>query len=251
MQEPSEDKLIRQVESLLSRGKATISRMAKYQQTAHDWGLYRLSTIISQWMRSVGATQTEMERYWKRNRNPHSLPARWTPCVVRRNGRGQVQIGFGAHARVGNAGRRRRSNPPASYTVYFWYPGVRTRQRKYVRASSVEEAKAKIRELYPHATITTASTQRRRRRNPSPGGPIKYGGVHTRRGIQEWYETASGDAGVRARQLRKLGYRVYSSAMGPQVTNVGVVKMTLVDIEPGTSGDTNLDNVPRVREERI
>jgi len=47
---------------------------------------------------------------------------------------------------------------------------------------------------------------------------------------QEWYETASRDAGKRARELRKEGYRVAVSGMGSQVTNVGRVNMTLVDI---------------------
>lgn len=48
--------------------------------------------------------------------------------------------------------------------------------------------------------------------------------------VTEWYETASRDAGKRARQLRKLGYTVSVSAMGMQVTPVGRVKMTLLSL---------------------
>ena len=56
-------------------------------------------------------------------------------------------------------------------------------------------------------------------------------------GSQETYETASKDAGRRARQLRKAGYKVITSALGPQVTLMGTVKMTLVDIRPGSNED--------------
>ena len=54
---------------------------------------------------------------------------------------------------------------------------------------------------------------------------------------QEWYETASGDAARRARQLRAAGYRVTVQGMGPQVTPVGTVRSTLVSIQPGTHAD--------------
>ena len=55
---------------------------------------------------------------------------------------------------------------------------------------------------------------------------------------QETYETATGDAGRRARQLRAAGYRVNVQSMGPQVTPVGSVRLTLVDIWPGRNLDT-------------
>lgn len=55
---------------------------------------------------------------------------------------------------------------------------------------------------------------------------------------QESYETASRDAGRRVRQLKKAGYRVFSSAMGSQVTPLGVIKLTMVDIRPGDHEDT-------------
>lgn len=59
--------------------------------------------------------------------------------------------------------------------------------------------------------------------------PICYGRfVTSYTSCQEWYETASRDAGKRARELRKLGYRVMCESMGSQVTDVGLVKMTLL-----------------------
>lgn len=64
---------------------------------------------------------------------------------------------------------------------------------------------------------------------------------------QEWYETASRHAGMRTRQLRKLGFRAVSEGMGEQVTNVGRVKMTLVHISYPEGG---YDNLPPVRIER-
>jgi hypothetical protein len=57
-----------------------------------------------------------------------------------------------------------------------------------------------------------------------------YGRVLTRRSCDEWYETATRDAGKRAKALRKLGFRVFVQGMGSQVTNVGLVNMTLVSI---------------------
>ena len=48
---------------------------------------------------------------------------------------------------------------------------------------------------------------------------------------QEWYESASGDARRRAAELRKMKlWTVTVSSMGSQVTSVGRVNMTLVDI---------------------
>ena len=57
-----------------------------------------------------------------------------------------------------------------------------------------------------------------------------YGLTRTRACQQEWYETASRDAGRRARVLRKQGFRVFVEGMGGQVTSVGRVAMTLVSI---------------------
>jgi len=62
--------------------------------------------------------------------------------------------------------------------------------------------------------------------------------VNNGRWCQESYETATRDAGKRAKQLRQLGYQVTVGAMGPQVTPVGVIKLTMVDIRPGSHADT-------------
>lgn len=71
-----------------------------------------------------------------------------------------------------------------------------------------------------------------------------YGGARTGTWAQEMYETSSRDAGIRAKQLRKLGYKVTVSSLGMQVTSVGYIKMTMVDIRPGTNHD--LYNLPEV-----
>ena len=51
---------------------------------------------------------------------------------------------------------------------------------------------------------------------------------------------SSGAIGIRtvASILRREGYKVAVGSMGNQVTNVGLVKMTLIDIRPGTNPDT-------------
>lgn len=76
-----------------------------------------------------------------------------------------------------------------------------------------------------------------------------YGGARTIKWAQEIYETSSRDAGVRAKQLRKLGYKVIVSSLGMQVTSVGYIKMTMVDIRPGTHLD--LYNLPEVNTHRL
>lgn len=60
-----------------------------------------------------------------------------------------------------------------------------------------------------------------------------YGQTAGRTWVQESYETVTCDAARRTRQLRKAGFRSFSSAMGIQVTPVGLVKMTLVSIVMG------------------
>jgi len=61
---------------------------------------------------------------------------------------------------------------------------------------------------------------------------------------QEFYETASRQAGKRARLLRRLGYEVSVDSIGMQLTPVGAVKATLVTIYPGQHHDTF--GVPKV-----
>ena len=57
-----------------------------------------------------------------------------------------------------------------------------------------------------------------------------YGVFTNGRWRQEVYESASRDAGRRARQLRALGLAVVVSALGPQVTRVGTVRLTQVHV---------------------
>jgi hypothetical protein len=63
--------------------------------------------------------------------------------------------------------------------------------------------------------------------------------VNNGRWCQESYETASRDAGRRAKQLRDLGYLVSVTTMGRQVTRLGLMKLTLVDVMPGSNSDTS------------
>lgn len=62
--------------------------------------------------------------------------------------------------------------------------------------------------------------------------------VNSGRWCQESYETASRDAAKRAKQLRAMGYQVTVSSIGSQVTPLGLIKTTLVDIRPGSNADT-------------
>ena len=55
--------------------------------------------------------------------------------------------------------------------------------------------------------------------------------IRTATAQQEHYESASNDARQRARELRKAGFRVFVSSMGPQVTSAGIVRMTMLTIE--------------------
>ncbi len=61
---------------------------------------------------------------------------------------------------------------------------------------------------------------------------------------QESYETASRHAVERAKQLRLLGFTVTVSALGLQVTGVGLLKMSMVTINAGR------DELPTVKIER-
>ncbi len=66
---------------------------------------------------------------------------------------------------------------------------------------------------------------------------------------QETYETASRDATVRAKVLRAAGYAVNVGSLGPQVTPLGTIKLTLVDIRPGHLGLDTADLPPVERVE--
>ena len=54
--------------------------------------------------------------------------------------------------------------------------------------------------------------------------------VGTATWTNEWYETATGEAVERGRKLRKLGYKATVSAMGSQVTDVGLIRLSLVGV---------------------
>jgi hypothetical protein len=75
--------------------------------------------------------------------------------------------------------------------------------------------------------------------------PICYGQTFFHGHVQEFYETASKHAGIRARNLRKAGFNVRTAALGYQVTSVGTVKMTILN----AAGE--MDNLPAVRVERL
>jgi len=78
--------------------------------------------------------------------------------------------------------------------------------------------------------------------------PIRcYGQYASPNIVQEVYETASRDAGRRVRQLRKAGFQAVSSPMGPQVTPVGVVKLTMVTIFTTESERLPTDNWKLIR----
>lgn len=66
---------------------------------------------------------------------------------------------------------------------------------------------------------------------------------------QESYCTMSRDAARRAKALRAAGYQVAVFPMGPQVTPVGTVKLTMVDVRPGRHADTF--GLPAVKVERM
>lgn len=80
--------------------------------------------------------------------------------------------------------------------------------------------------------------------------PICLLQVNQGRWCQESYETESKHATIRARLLRKAGYRVVVSAMGMQVTPLGLLKLTLVDIRPG-AGQEDTGDLPPVKIERM
>ena len=65
-----------------------------------------------------------------------------------------------------------------------------------------------------------------------------YGQTNNGLQCQEVYDTTSRDARRRARQLRQTGYRVIVCTASPQVTTVGIVRLTMLHILPGGHADT-------------
>lgn len=66
--------------------------------------------------------------------------------------------------------------------------------------------------------------------------------------MQEHFESASNDARKRAKQLRSLGFTVFVSPLGIQVTPVGVVRMTMVDVR---NFDGEVAHLPYCEEVRL
>ena len=62
--------------------------------------------------------------------------------------------------------------------------------------------------------------------------------VNTGRWAQESWDSGNPGIKVRARDLRGRGYHVVTSHMGTQVTQYGLVKVTMLTIEPGSNPDT-------------
>ena len=62
--------------------------------------------------------------------------------------------------------------------------------------------------------------------------------INTGKWMQEWHATQDKTARKRAAELRKLGYEVRCSNMGTQITEVGSLKMTMLDARPGKNEDT-------------
>ena len=55
---------------------------------------------------------------------------------------------------------------------------------------------------------------------------------------QESYPTGSADIRKRARQLRAAGYAVTVAQLGRQATDAGTLKLSQLDIRPGSQKDT-------------
>lgn len=62
--------------------------------------------------------------------------------------------------------------------------------------------------------------------------------VNSGRWCQESWETGSSAIRQRAAQLRKAGYAVKTFPMGDQITHLGRIKLTMIDVRPGTHEDT-------------
>lgn len=135
--EPDEAKLLAKAR----KPGNNIRTMAKIQQQAHDWGLYSVTAAVHDWMQRVGATQEEMEQYWKRS-NPGK--GWFTRCIEGVSASGSaVDPGAVCGAQLKRMGYRRR-NPvfkPKGFKTEssgtLWY-------KEYV---SLRAAEKKLQEL--------------------------------------------------------------------------------------------------------
>ena len=60
---------------------------------------------------------------------------------------------------------------------------------------------------------------------------------------QEWYDTGNPAIRVRANHLRRLGVTVHVCNMGRQVTDVGSIKMTMIDVRRSGVDESVWDTV--------
>ncbi len=81
----------------------------------------------------------------------------------------------------------------------------------------------------------------------TPQNIICYGQTRGANFVQEHYETSSRHARLRAKAIRTAGFECYASALGPQFTVVGIVRMTMLTIHPKLH--MGFDEMPSVRSE--
>jgi hypothetical protein len=69
---------------------------------------------------------------------------------------------------------------------------------------------------------------------------------------QEVYETGT-DSKKRSVEIRKAGFQCYSQSLGSQITSVGLVRLTLLNVLPNyENGDgSGYDGLPPVQVERL
>ena len=76
-----------------------------------------------------------------------------------------------------------------------------------------------------------------------------YGQVSGNSWTQEHYESSSRDAGRRTKALRAVGFNAHTIPMGLQLTSVGAIRMTMVDIRYSANQDSSM--LPQVDLERL
>jgi hypothetical protein len=93
------------------------------------------------------------------------------------------------------------------------------------------QAREIFRRLMAKARGERSNPRRRNARQVTAYGVVTGHNTRGQKWQQEHYESKSGDARVRAAQLRKLGFRVSVSPQGAQVTPQGMVRMTMITID--------------------
>ena len=67
--------------------------------------------------------------------------------------------------------------------------------------------------------------------------------IKTSEWAQQWFETGSPDIKPRAAHLRRLGLTVRVASMGTQITSVGSMKMSLLDVRRNGADECIWDTV--------